>query len=137
MELFHYTSLSSFYLIKASGCLEPSPVRYKGSCYPHVVSLTDHADHSLYGYDTEESPHSIAEIFTRPVGCVRFTVGVADAEPWASWAKRNNVDQRWQEACAGAGWFVVERPIGPDEWVSIDDAYAGENLWLPGKGFLV
>lgn len=139
MRLHHFTARDHLESILKEGRLrvtESNLSDRRTHAGPDVVWLTD-----------EPSPDSAAwaealyvDRFGRvarvdPAGklAIRITVDVPDAVHWPAWARSHGIRNMWYRKLAVAGgdpkrWWVVERPIWRDEWVSIVDMNTGDEL---------
>jgi hypothetical protein len=56
---------------------------------------------------------------------IRITVEVPDAIRWDDWVAFHKIDKLWRSALMSVGgsptWYVVERPVLKDEWVTVEE----------------
>lgn len=151
MRLYHYTTplhlerIASDLFLKVTESNIGGP-RDKGiePCGEHVgpdvVWLTDH-DGTKTNRDTlragcvlSSGPLSVIAVDKT---VVRFTVDVPDEEVtrWSDFADEHGMHKRWRKIiekwpAKPNWWYVVERPIGLDEWVEVCPTF-GEPVDFP------
>jgi len=119
MKLYHFTSRFHMPLLLARRAIKTThnnlhPVKQIG---PEVVWLTNLGSYEMQLW-AEGSVVNKAEF--------RITVELPEgqAHHWPIWSRKHGIDEGWYEALGQCGvpqsWFVVERPIGINEWVSVE-----------------
>lgn len=139
--LYHFTCLLHTRNILLSGVLRTTESNISPDiphAGPDVVWLTDQPSFNQLCVEIPAerlrravaSGLSAADIDKK---AVRFTVDVADAMPWAAFAKQHGAKKSWLRDLAKAGdpktWFVLPRPIHRAEWVSVDNVRDGVPMW--------
>lgn len=118
--MYHYTSSYHWPAIDQAGYLavtDPN-ISIEGTG-PGVVWLTDVEELTPGDPDAKWARGSIVDKTE-----VRITVEVADATPWAKFAREHHVEVWWYDALARSGgdperWFVVARAIPRSEWTEV------------------
>ena len=119
MELHHLTTALRFAAIDAAGEIEPTWPPATSEAFPtRVVWLTSEPDPAKRGLKIRGEGEPTT---------VRITVDVPDAILWDEWKRRCSPEpvsglETSARAWGGdpATWYVLERPIGREEWVSVE-----------------
>jgi len=151
MILYHYTTVLHLPSIGADGHLKVTESNIGGPpgksiepsgehVGPDVVWLTDR-DGLTTNRDTLRAGCALSSgsfsILSVDKTVVRFTVEVPDEDVmrWEDFAKEHGISRRWQRILEKwprrpNWWFVVQRPIGSEEWVEVCSTY-GEEMEVP------
>jgi hypothetical protein len=124
MKLYHYTSREHIAFIAAARTIKVTELHLGGQGQEHagldVVWLTKDRNH-------KQGWQRLPAVFDgTDRSAVRITVEVPEAEAhsWRDWALEHGIEAALLDALAGSGgaddWFVVERPVPEDEWVSVE-----------------
>jgi len=125
--LYHYTCRCELHLgsILREGTLRVSESNI-GSADPKMPPCGEHIGPDVVWLTTSEHPWGTQGLEGGPCDktAVRIVVDVVDAHHWPEWSKRHGMHPRWRRSlerdCYPNQWYVVERPIPQEEWVSVD-----------------